>query len=234
MSRRAGASLPPSVGRWPNRARRAPQPARRSAPAARHVQQPADNDAAAMCALPRLQPPCWRTRWPTPERSAGAARAPQGSLHRSSATGSRPAQTAQGRQDLADAEAAVVDGDPVHGTRALLFEPEAFVERLCALIWKPRVNTVHYHGVFASGSAWRAEVVPDGVRRQKRARLHRAQGTRLDFDERWMPWLSMLSHVFGHDERCPACGAKRWVYDVVLGPWPVRRELLELGIDRSP
>jgi hypothetical protein len=33
------------------------------------------------------------------------------------------------------------------GTRALLFEPEAFVERLCALIWKPKVNTVHYHGV---------------------------------------------------------------------------------------
>ena len=79
-----------------------------------------------------------------------------------------------------------------------------------------------------------AEVVPDGVRRQKRARLRRAQGTRLGVNERWIPWLSMLSHVFGHDERCPACGAKRWVYDVVLGPWPVRRELLELGIDRSP
>ena len=48
------------------------------------------------------------------------------------------------------------------GTRGLLSEPEAFVERLCALIWKPRVNTVHYHGVFAPGSAWRAEIVPDG------------------------------------------------------------------------
>ena len=120
------------------------------------------------------------------------------------------------------------------GTRALLFEPEAFVERLCALIWKPRVNTVHYHGIFASGSAWRAEVVPDGVRRQKQARLRRAQGKRLGFDERWVPWLSMLSHVFGHDERCPGCGAKRWVYDAVLGPWRVRRELLAMGTDRSP
>ena len=85
-------------------------------------------------------------------------------------------------------------------TRALLFETEVYVERLCALIWKPRVNTVHYHGLFAAGSAWRAEVVLDGVRRQKRARLRRAQGKRLGVNERWMPWLSMLSHVFGHDE----------------------------------
>jgi len=173
-------------------------------------------------------------KWPGCSGLGGGQRGTLAQDGRSPAAGTRPPQAAQGRQDPADSEAAVVDGDPVHGTRALLFEPEAFVERLCALIWKPRVNTVHYHGVFASGSAWRAEVVPDGVRRQKRARLHRAQGTRLDFDERWMPWLSMLSHVFGHDERCPACGAKRWVYDVVLGPWPVRRELLELGIDRSP
>ena len=56
----------------------------------------------------------------------------------------------------------------------------------------------------------------------------------LGVNERWMPWLSMLSHVFGLDERCPACGAKRWVFDAVLGPWRVRRELLALGIDRSP
>ena len=45
---------------------------------------------------------------------------------------------------------------------------------------------------------------------------------------------NLLSHVFGHDERCPACGARRWVFDAVLGPWRVRRELLALGIDRSP
>ncbi|MEL6344186.1 MAG: hypothetical protein AAFV53_13785 [Myxococcota bacterium] len=132
---------------------------------------------------------------------------------------------------------------PAHCSRARLAEPEAFVERLCALIWKrkaapPRVNTVYYHGIFAPGSTWRAEVVPDGIARQKRARLRRAQGKRLGVNERWVSWLSMLSHVFGHDERCPACGAKRWVTDAVLPlrgcPWRVRRELLALGIDRSP
>ena len=64
--------------------------------------------------------------------------------------------------------------------------------------------------------------------------MRRTQGKRLGVNERWIPWLSMLSHVFGHAERCPACGAKRWAYDAVLGPWRVRRELLALGIDRSP
>ena len=120
------------------------------------------------------------------------------------------------------------------GTRALLFEPEAFVERLCALIWKPRVNTIHYHGVFAPGSAWRAEIVPDGLARQQRSRQRRAAGKRLTINERWIPWLSLLSHVFDHDLSCPGCGAKQWVVDTVLGPWRVRRELLALGIDRSP
>ena len=120
------------------------------------------------------------------------------------------------------------------GKVALLFAPESFVERLCALIWKPRVNTVHYHGVFAPGSSWRAEVVPDGVRRQKRSRQRRAQGKRRTHSERWMPWLSLLSHVFGHDLSCPGCGSRRWVIDSVLGLWRVRRALLALGIDRSP
>ncbi|MFT7543087.1 MAG: hypothetical protein ACI9K5_004070, partial [Gammaproteobacteria bacterium] len=53
---------------------------------------------------------------------------PEGPLCCPSAAGPRPAQAAQRRQDPPDTEAAVVDGDPVHGTRAMLFEPEAFVD----------------------------------------------------------------------------------------------------------
>ncbi len=86
----------------------------------------------------------------------------------------------------------------------------------------------------ASGSSSRAEIVPDGLRRQRQARLRQAQGKRLGICEMWIPWLSLLSHVFGHDERCPGCGAKAWVVDAVLGPWRVRRELMGLGIERSP
>lgn len=54
-----------------------------------------------------------------------------------------------------------------------------------------------------------AEIVPDGVLRQKRAKQRRAQGERLGFNERWIPWLSLLSYVFGHEQRCSACRAKR-------------------------
>ncbi|MDG1480633.1 MAG: transposase, partial [Myxococcota bacterium] len=55
------------------------------------------------------------------------------------------------------------------GTYALLFEPEVFVERLAAIVPAPMKNMVHYHGVFASASRWRPLIVPDGVRRQKKA-----------------------------------------------------------------
>ena len=59
-------------------------------------------------------------------------------------------------------------------------------------------------------------------------------GKRLTINERWIPWLSLLSHVFDHDPSCSGCGAKQWVVDTVLGPWRVRRALLAMGIDRSP
>ena len=37
----------------------------------------------------------------------------------------------------------------------------------------------------------------------------------------WPP-MRTLPPLAGLDERCPGCGAKRWVYDTVLGPWRVR------------
>jgi len=96
-----------------DRGRIPPQPTRRSPPPTRHVRQSADKAAAAMCAVPWLQPSCWRAGWPTSAREAGAPRAPQGPLHRPTSAGSGPAQAAKRPQDPTDAEAAVAEGRPV-------------------------------------------------------------------------------------------------------------------------
>jgi hypothetical protein len=45
------------------------------------------------------------------------------------------------------------------GTRQLLFEPLTLLEKLAALIPRPRINLVVYHGVLAPHSGWRARVV---------------------------------------------------------------------------
>ncbi|MHC4945484.1 MAG: hypothetical protein ACYTG7_20925 [Planctomycetota bacterium] len=50
---------------------------------------------------------------------------------------------------------------PFHdGTRAILFEPWTFIEKLCAMIPPPRASLVTYHGVLAPNAAWRVRVVP--------------------------------------------------------------------------
>jgi hypothetical protein len=49
------------------------------------------------------------------------------------------------------------------GTTHLLFDPVELLERLAALIPRPRINLVLYHGVLAPHSGWRTRVVPSRV-----------------------------------------------------------------------
>jgi hypothetical protein len=46
------------------------------------------------------------------------------------------------------------------GTTHVIFEPMELLERLAALVPKPRVNLVLYHGVFAPRARWRSLIVP--------------------------------------------------------------------------
>ena len=55
------------------------------------------------------------------------------------------------------------------GTSHFLFEPIKFLEKLAALIPRPAVNLLLYHGVLAPRARWRSQVVsygrpaPDGI-----------------------------------------------------------------------
>jgi ribosomal protein S27E len=48
------------------------------------------------------------------------------------------------------------------GTTHVIFEPLDFIARLAALVPKPRVNLVRYHGVFAPNSQYRVTITPAG------------------------------------------------------------------------
>lgn len=45
------------------------------------------------------------------------------------------------------------------GTRAIRFEPSEFLEKLAAMIPKPRINLLVYHGVFAPHAHGRQDAV---------------------------------------------------------------------------
>lgn len=77
------------------------------------------------------------------------------------------------------------------GTVAMVFEPEVFVERLAALVPAPQKNQVH--------TRWRSLLVPDGVRRKKKATARKQSGKPPGFDERWVPWEDLMHRVFGRD-----------------------------------
>jgi len=42
-----------------------------------------------------------------------------------------------------------------------VFDPRTFIERLAALVPRPGVHLVTYHGVLAPASTWRDMIVPD-------------------------------------------------------------------------
>ncbi|MDG1479711.1 MAG: hypothetical protein P8R54_08970, partial [Myxococcota bacterium] len=42
-------------------------------------------------------------------------------------------------------------------------------------------------------------IVPDGVRRKKKAKARKQSGKLPGFDERWVPWEELLQRVFGRD-----------------------------------
>jgi hypothetical protein len=94
------------------------------------------------------------------------------------------------------------------GTTHVIFEPLDFIARLAALVPKPRVNLIRFHGVFAPNSKYRARVTP--ARRGKSDQGAAAE----DLDEPTpaerraaMTWAQRLKRVFGIDiETCPACG----------------------------
>ena len=92
------------------------------------------------------------------------------------------------------------------GTTHVIFEPLDFIARLAALVPKPRVNLIRFHGVFAPNSQHRALVTP--AKRGKGNKDKLADGPPTSPERRAsMTWAQRLKRVFNIDiETCQACG----------------------------
>jgi hypothetical protein len=87
-----------------------------------------------------------------------------------------------------------------------LISPLEFVQRLAALVPRPRLHLIHFHGVLAAVPNWaklRAAIVPSPAQpatgqAADHAHAHRAR----------MSWARLLKRVFDIDiERCSNCGS---------------------------
>jgi hypothetical protein len=127
------------------------------------------------------------------------------------------------------------------GTRAFVYSPLELTERLAALVVRPRVHTIHYHGVFAPHAAWRARVVDPAevARRRAQADADRAETTLRKRHRRnrrrrlfaaHCPWSELLERVFGEGGfRCPKCHGVLSLRAIVLDPTSAQRILASLA-----
>lgn len=118
--------------------------------------------------------------------------------------------------------------------------PLDFIARLAALVPKPRVNLIRFHGVFAPNSQYRARVMP--AKRGKGSKRPSKGGS----DEQTpaecrasMTWVQRLKLVFGIDiETCRACGSAVRIIACIEDPVVIKEILTHLEkkerVGRSP
>jgi len=136
------------------------------------------------------------------------------------------------------------------GTTHVAFEPLEFLEKLAALVPRPRFNLVRYHGILAPAARHRAEVVPGGDApaqegnggasgpddpAQAGEKLNGGEATTRP-RERNYSWAELMRRVFEIDVlECPECGAAMRVLAAIHPPEATRAILECLGLPaRAP
>lgn len=111
------------------------------------------------------------------------------------------------------------------GTTHLVFTPLELVERLVALIPRPRSHLTRYHGVFAPHHALRSSIVPQ------------SPGETVDVEAEQKPgcghgkaWAQLMARVFEIDVlECPRCHSRMQQLQFVTKPDEIRERLEAVG-----
>ena len=121
------------------------------------------------------------------------------------------------------------------GTTHIRMSPLEFMQRLAALVPRPRLHLIRFHGVLAPNAGLRAAIVPAIVPSP-------AEGTGKPTDEHAhaaparIGWARLLKRVFGIDlEHCPQCGGDFKIIAAIEEPAVIAKILTHLGLPaRAP
>jgi hypothetical protein len=126
------------------------------------------------------------------------------------------------------------------GTTALVFHPLELLERLAAIIPRPQINLLVYHGVLAPNAKWRKRVVA-----YKRPVVG-ASSTEDDGDTydgeapkksppRYYAWADLMRRTFGYDvNACLECGGRMKLIAMIEEPAVIEKILSHLGLPTEP
>ena len=126
------------------------------------------------------------------------------------------------------------------GTTHLVMSPLEFMQRLAALVPRPRLHLIRFHGVLAPNAKLRPLVVPQGPQVQEAASEAAAAAEceveSLQARPNRISWARLLKRVFDIDmQRCPNCGAGELKIIAAILERPVIEKILtHLGLDPQP
>ena len=123
------------------------------------------------------------------------------------------------------------------GTTHIVMSPLEFMQRLAALVPRPRLHLIRFHGVLAPNAKLRTLVVPHGPEQatgkseQTATEPGCAHGRQVRIS-----WARLLKRVFEIDlEHCPNCGGQLKIIAAILEAPVVERILTHLGLQaRAP
>ncbi len=122
------------------------------------------------------------------------------------------------------------------GTTHLVMSPLEFMQRLAALVPRPRLHLIRFHGVLAPNSKLRAQVVPKQPPQPAQTTQPEASEVNLAHRPMRPSWARLLKRVFDLDlEHCPNCGGELKIIAAILDASVIEKLLTHLGLQaRAP
>jgi len=130
-----------------------------------------------------------------------------------------------------------------NGARAVVLSPTAFIERLCALIPRPRRPLITYHGVLAPAARLRPAIVPTpeppdptcSHEPTSRTSNPKPKPPKRRGQRRYYSWAELIRRVFLTDVLvCPRCNGRRRVLAAITDPATIRQILEHLSLPATP
>ena len=127
------------------------------------------------------------------------------------------------------------------GTTHLVMSPLEFMQRLAALVPRPRLHLIRFHGVLAPSSTTsakvRAQVVPQEPEPPTQATPPvECEATCAHHRPVRLSWAKLLKRMFEIDmEHCPNCGGSLKIIAAILAQPVIEKILAHLGLQaRAP
>lgn len=121
------------------------------------------------------------------------------------------------------------------GTTHIVLSPLEFMQRLAALVPRPRLNLIRFHGVLAPNAKLRSTIIPKEQKNQINSSDASDDAAASSAPVR-ISWARLLKRVFNIDvEHCPHCGGTLKIIAAIEDPAVITKILSHLGLPtRAP